>query len=74
MVEVNPLIAASQSVTVSAVVISLFLVSYFSIPIGCTDFRTMSVENSVFPHLNGSSRVKLGDCVDVLCSIKVSLS
>lgn len=35
------------------------------------DFRSLSIENKIFPHVNGSSRVKIGDKIDVLCSIKV---
>ena len=37
------------------------------------DFRHMLVENSVFPHVNGSSRVRVADGVDVLCSVKVEV-
>ncbi len=35
------------------------------------DFRTVSVECDVFPHVNGSSRLKIGDTSDVLCTVKV---
>eukprot|EP01033_Poteriospumella_lacustris_P007718 gene7717-5548_t len=34
------------------------------------DFRTITVDSNVFPQVNGSSRVRIGDSVDVICSIK----
>jgi len=37
------------------------------------DFRHLVLENSVFPHVNGSSRVRVADGVDVLCSVKVEV-
>jgi exosome complex component RRP42 len=39
---------------------------------GADDYRNVVIENNVFPQANGSSRVRLGDTVDVMCSVKVS--
>ena len=40
-----------------------------------TDFRHISIENSIFPHVNGSSRLRIGDgIVDILCSVKVEVA
>ena len=38
---------------------------------GSNDFRHISVENNVLPHVNGSSRLRVGDSIDILCSVKV---
>lgn len=35
------------------------------------DFRNIYVENYVLVHVNGSSRVKIGDAIDIMCSVKV---
>ena len=40
---------------------------------GVNDFRVWSFENNVFPHVNGSSRVKIGDAIDIMCSIKLEV-
>lgn len=40
---------------------------------GCIDFRSLSIENNIFPHVNGSSRVKISDCMDIICSIKMEI-
>jgi len=32
------------------------------------------IENNIYPHLNGSSRVRIGDATDVLCSIKLEIA
>lgn len=40
---------------------------------GSTDFRTWSIENNVFPHVNGSARVKISDSTDILCSVKFEI-
>jgi hypothetical protein len=40
---------------------------------GHDDFRSIVIENSIFPHVNGSSRVRIPGAVDVLCSVKVSV-
>lgn len=40
--------------------------------LGNEDFRTIVVDSNIFPQVNGSSRVRIGDSIDVLCSIKVS--
>lgn len=37
-----------------------------------SDYRMIFVENNVFPHCNGSSRVKISDNIEVLCSVKVN--
>ncbi len=40
-----------------------------------TDFRHISIENSIFPHVNGSSRLRVGDgVVEILCSVKVEVT
>ena len=39
--------------------------------LGHLDYRTIFVENNVFPHVNGSSRVKIADRTDIICSVKV---
>lgn len=41
---------------------------------GCQDFRTVKFENSIFPHVNGSSRYRIGDVIDVICSVKLEIS
>jgi len=38
---------------------------------GLTDFRSITIESDIFPHLNGSCRLKLGSVTDILCSVKV---
>ena len=35
------------------------------------DYRNISIENNILPHLNGSSRVKIMDSIDIICSVKV---
>ena len=40
---------------------------------GLNDYRSISIENDIFPHLNGSSRIKIADETDVICSIKVEV-
>jgi len=37
------------------------------------DNRTIHIENCILPHSNGSSRVKLNDCFDIICSIKMEV-
>lgn len=37
------------------------------------DFRAIFVENNIFPHLNGSSRVKIADAVEVVCGVKAEV-
>jgi len=39
----------------------------------CGDFRTVTVDKSILPHVNGSSRVRVGDNVDVICSAKLEV-
>lgn len=39
-----------------------------------SDFRSYSIENSILPHVHGSSRVKIGNTVDVVCSIKLDVT
>jgi len=41
---------------------------------GLSDSRSISVENNIFPHLNGSSRVKISDSIDVICSVKLEIA
>lgn len=38
------------------------------------DFRGVCVECDVFPHVNGSSRVTVGNISDVVCSIKIEVA
>lgn len=38
---------------------------------GTDDFRPISIENHIFPHVSGSSRVRVSDSVDILCSVKL---
>ena len=42
--------------------------------IGLGDYRSISLENCIFPHLSGSSRVKVEDSTDVICSISFEVS
>ena len=37
------------------------------------DFRPITIENDIFPHLNGSSRIKIADDTDIVCSVKVEV-
>ena len=39
---------------------------------GPKDFRDMSVEYNILPHVNGSSRLTIADTINILCSVKVS--
>lgn len=41
---------------------------------GSSDYRPISLENSIFPHLNGSSRVKVSESTDIICSIKLEIA
>lgn len=38
---------------------------------GPDDYRSITIENNVFPHVDGSSRVKVAESIDILCSVKV---
>eukprot|EP01041_Mallomonas_annulata_P009661 gene9661-20089_t len=38
------------------------------------DFRNISVETDILPHVNGSSRVTIGNSTDIICSVKVEVS
>lgn len=40
----------------------------------CEDFRTITVDSNIFPQVNGSARVRIGDSVDVICSIKADVA
>jgi len=37
------------------------------------DFRPISVENNVLPHVHGSSRVRIGSSMSILCSVRVAV-
>lgn len=37
-----------------------------------SSFRPMSIEDRIFPHTDGSSRVRISDSVDILCTVKVT--
>lgn len=37
-------------------------------------YREVSIEDSVFPHCHGSSRVVVGGTMEILCSIRVEVS
>lgn len=39
----------------------------------CNDLRFFRVENSIFPHTNGSSRIKIGINTDVVCAVKMEV-
>lgn len=39
----------------------------------CHDLRSFRVENAIFPHTNGSARIKIGTNTDVLCAVKVEV-
>lgn len=39
----------------------------------CKDCRKIFIEDNIFPHVHGSSRVKIGNSIDVLCSVKVEV-
>lgn len=41
---------------------------------GMDDFRAITIQNSIFPHVNGSSRVKIDSEVDVICSVKLEIA
>lgn len=54
--------------------LKLFTPWSFNLQSGLTDLgdcRTIFIENDILPQANGSSRVKIGDSVDILCSVKV---
>ena len=38
------------------------------------EFRCFEVERNVIPHVNGSSHVKIQDCVEVICSVKLDIA
>ena len=38
-----------------------------------SSFRAVDIEDQVFPHVHGSSKVSIGDSTDVLCSVKISV-
>ena len=38
---------------------------------GALDYRHVLVESDIFPHCAGSSRVTIGNAVDVVCGVKV---
>ena len=38
------------------------------------DIRSILVENNIFPHVNGSSRLKLGHNTDIICSVKAEVT
>ena len=40
---------------------------------GIRDHRLVTVETEILPHLNGSSRVRIANLIDVLCSIKAEV-
>eukprot|EP01031_Cornospumella_fuschlensis_P031586 gene31586-38174_t len=40
---------------------------------GLEDYRSVSIENNIFPQANGSSRVRLLDQIDILCSVKADV-
>jgi exosome complex RNA-binding protein Rrp42 (RNase PH superfamily) len=42
--------------------------------LGCEDFRSITVDSNIFPQVNGSSRVRIGDSVDVICSVKADVT
>jgi exosome complex RNA-binding protein Rrp42 (RNase PH superfamily) len=35
------------------------------------DFRLSQIENDIFPHCNGSSRVSIRNSIDVICGVKL---
>jgi len=43
-----------------------------NLSLGPSDYRTISLENSILPQVNGSSRVKISNAFDIICSIKVT--
>lgn len=40
---------------------------------GIHDFRSISIENNIFPHTNGSARLRIGHNTDLVCSVKVEV-
>ena len=40
---------------------------------GAFDFRSISIEDQILPHLNGSSRVLIGSTTDITCSLKFEI-
>ena len=40
---------------------------------GLQQYREVSVEDSVFPHTHGSSRVVIGGGLEILCSVRVDV-
>ena len=48
----------------------IIIIAFFCFE-GLTDYRSISIENCVLPHVNGSSRVKIASGFDIICSIKV---
>mmetsp|Transcript_14095 Transcript_14095/g.24826 ORF Transcript_14095/g.24826 Transcript_14095/m.24826 type:complete len:304 (-) Transcript_14095:65-976(-) len=41
---------------------------------GMDDFRAITIQNNIFPHVNGSSRVKIDSDVDIICSVKLEIA
>lgn len=41
---------------------------------GSSDYRPISLENNIFPHLNGSSRVRVSGSTDIICSVKLEIA
>jgi exosome complex RNA-binding protein Rrp42 (RNase PH superfamily) len=40
---------------------------------GLSDYRCLQIENNILPHVNGSSRVRLGNGMEVICSVKLDV-
>ncbi|KAJ1439625.1 ribosomal protein S5 domain 2-type protein [Ochromonadaceae sp. CCMP2298] len=40
---------------------------------GPESFRSISVENNVLPNVNGSSRVRIANAVDIICTVKLEV-
>ena len=40
---------------------------------GVSDYRALQIENSILPHVNGSSRVRLGNGMEAICSVKLDV-
>ena len=40
---------------------------------GALDFRSISVEDQILPHVNGSSKVSIGNDTEMICSVKATV-
>jgi exosome complex RNA-binding protein Rrp42 (RNase PH superfamily) len=53
-------------------IVTLLIILLLSLYIrNSLDFRLSQIENDIFPHCNGSSRVSIRNSIDVVCGVKL---